>query len=135
MRRLQRAFNEQARRAGVRDANFWHTPGPNDYTLGATTFSTRPPCRITYCTTPDTGKVDAPCGHQSKMCMARIQTCPDCLFAYCELHYPHHVRRFAWPRQAWSTIQDRYVGAKDRVIDRRSRIIRFRTPPLRVEHA
>lgn len=99
-----------------------------EYAIHGKVLDTRPPARIEYCETPSSGRVDSPCGHQSKPCTGTTHTCDWCRFTYCERHIVFHVRRIVVPWKLWEVAAQRLEKAMDAVRNREQELVWVRLP-------
>lgn len=99
-----------------------------DYVVNGKVVDARPPARIEFCDVPSSGRVDSPCGHQSKPCTGAIHTCEWCRFTYCDRHIVFHVRRIVVPWNLWEVAAHRLEKTMDAVRNREQDLVWVRLP-------
>lgn len=101
-----------------------------DYRIEGTVYDTAAPARIEYCEVPSSGRVDSPCGYQSKTCTGTTSACQWCQFTYCERHLVFHIYRIVVPWGLWKTMRKRIEKAAERVIEADGKRL-FRVAPAK----
>lgn len=99
-----------------------------DYRIAGQVADARPPARVEYCEVPSSGRVNSPCGHQSKTCTGATHTCDWCRFTYCDRHIVFHVRRLVVPRKLWDAAVELLQAAMDAVQNRERKLVRVDLP-------
>jgi hypothetical protein len=90
-----------------------------------------PPVRITYCRVPHARNLEAACAHHAQTCTTGQTVCPDCVFPYCDHHYPRHAAPLVVARPVWQDLMEQLeMQLEACALARGRRLIRLHVPRL-----